>query len=209
MKTLYHQTHDPEAPFFNFCHTLSIRYLRHRDAERLIVEPMTSMGVVLEKQTELLGRILDISMAHPSIVQWVCSALIERISRDGRRQIRLHDVDAVCHSSDFYSYYIETVLGASTPLEKVIALTLDKGSHSLEDIRQRLISSQVSPSYAELRVALEHLELFSVLREVGGRYSFLVTAFPEVAREALDVEAEIEVQREEVYRYGHPGLPHQ
>jgi photosystem II stability/assembly factor-like uncharacterized protein len=199
IKTLYHQSHNSEAPFFNFCHTLVIRYLERKDAERLIVEPVTSMGIVLENERELLNRILDISMGHPSIVQQMCAALVEEISQEGSRQITLQHVDAVCRSSEFQTYYIETILGVATPLEKIIALTLEDGKYTLTEIRQKVSAHGITPTYTELDEALDHLKLYSVLQETGKRYGFLAKGFPRMARESLDVEAEIEMLKENLH----------
>ncbi|MBC8263172.1 MAG: AAA family ATPase [Anaerolineales bacterium] len=199
IKTLYHQSHNSEAPFFNFCHTLIIRYLERKDAKRLIMEPMTSMGIVLENERELLNRILDISTGHPGIVQRMCAALIEEISKEGSRRITLQHVHAVLQSGEFQTYRHETILGVATPLEKIIALTLENEKYTLADIQQKVGAHGITPTYAELDEALDHLKLYSVLQETGKRYSFLAKGFPKMVREALDVEAEIEMLKENLH----------
>ena len=196
IKTLYHQSHNAEAPFFNFCHTLVIKYLERKDAERLIVEPMTLMGIVLENEREVLNRILDVSVGHPSIIQQICAALINEINKEGSRRITLQHVDAVSQSSEFLTYYIETILGVATPLEKIIALTLEDGEYTFDEIWQKVSDHGITPTHTELDEALDHLKLYSILQEMGERYSFLAKGLPKMAREALNVETVIEMLKE-------------
>ncbi|MBM3236764.1 PEGA domain-containing protein [Candidatus Poribacteria bacterium] len=183
-RILHRQSHDANSPLFNFCDTITLKYLEEKAAQALITEPMKSIGVRLIGEEKLVDEILRWSSCHPRMVQYVCSRLIEVISKEGIREINLEHLNAVRNTREFRDEFIETFWGKSTSFERLITLVvLDKKSFSLHDVQSGLTAVEIEIPLAQTENALENLQLSSILKRENGNYSFMAEVFPIIMKE--------------------------
>jgi tetratricopeptide (TPR) repeat protein len=183
-KTLYERIHNPDSPFFNFCHNVVLRFLSRESAARIIIQPMSDMGIELKGRDELIGRILGVSSCHPNIVQLICNKLVENIKE---RTISLKDLDAVITREDFYMAFKEIAWGQATPLEKVVSLAfVEEESFTAGEAYQRLAEFGIEDRDA-IDEALDTLELYSLIIKLGKRYEYALREFPHIVKETEDI----------------------
>jgi len=188
-KALYKRIHHPDSPFFNFCKDIILGHLDEKSAAEIITRPMDDMGIELQDRDQLVAQIIKISACHPNLVQFICECLINRIKE---RRVTLEDLHAVTTSQEFYQYFIETIWGQSTSLEKIITLAmLDHHSFTRGEVYATLKESGVE-NKAAIEEALETLQLYTLLRQEGKTYLYALTEFPRIVRESEDVEALME-----------------
>jgi len=89
--------HLPNQPFAQLGKPIPIGPLHWESAERLVTEPMRALG--FEFEDYVVDRILTLTSRHPSLIQHVCRALVDHLSRRPRRTVpltvSLADLDAV------------------------------------------------------------------------------------------------------------------
>ncbi|MBC7237018.1 MAG: AAA family ATPase, partial [Chloroflexi bacterium] len=184
-KKLNRALHDPRSPLFNFCNILRLSYLLPRDARRIIVEPITEMGISFEQPDLLPEAIIELSSCHPNLVQAVCRSLIAKVNERGDRIVHMEDLEAVRDSDEFREFFLEVTWGNADALERLITLLMvDSGARTAEEIREALAAQGLAVSTLALEEALEGLWLFSILAREGNRYTFAARAFPDIVREA-------------------------
>ena len=198
-RILHKQSHDKNSPLFNFCDTITLKYLEEKDAQELITKPMESMGIKLIEE-ELVDEILHWSSCHPRMVQYVCSRLIEVINKESIREINLEHLNAVRNTREFRDEFIETIWGKSTPLERIITLVvLDKKNFSLDDVKSGLTAVEIEIPSEQTENALENLQLSSILKRENGSYSFMAEVFPTIMKENEDITRLIETLKVEFF----------
>lgn len=198
-RQLHAALHDPHSPMFNFTSVLPLTYLSSRAAQRMVEEPMASLGITFESPVEIPQSIVELSSCHPNLVQFICQVLIETISERGDRVIRSGDLAQVRASTRFREFFLEVTWGSATPLEKLITLLMvDRTGFTAEDVRHALVGRGKTIRSGELERALDELVLFSVLKREDMRYSFAAVSFPIVAREAKVTESLVETWLEEL-----------
>lgn len=77
-QTLATQFNDPSAPFYNYAQPIPLGNLKRDDALRLIIQPMEDDLFLkfLDKEASL-NRIVETTMCHPALIQFMCTRLIE------------------------------------------------------------------------------------------------------------------------------------
>jgi serine/threonine protein kinase len=211
------QMRDSRSPLFNFCDIMPLRYLERKDAEQLITEPMALMNIELQRPSELIGQILNVSSCHPRMVQYICDQLIQRISREATRIVRLDDLRKVTTSSAFYSEYIETIWAQTSPLERLITLIMiqrqdqadsemsapDQTAMIIEgltptEIRQELGDLGIELKARQVNLALDNLQLYAIVERKAKWYRFIPQAFPRFLKEVKDIPETVELLVEQI-----------
>jgi hypothetical protein len=77
--------HLPNQPLAQMGAATPVGPLRWHDGQRLIEEPMTALGYVFEDF--VVDRILTLTNRHPSLIQHVCRALTDHMSRKPFREV--------------------------------------------------------------------------------------------------------------------------
>lgn len=192
-RSLHDAVHDSTSPLFNFCDLLILGYLQSYEVERMVIDPMTEMGLVFEGPEEVVSRILELTSGHPNLVQDVCQRLILRVNHLRQRTIAVHDVEAVRRDSRFQEYFLETVWGASSPRERLITvLMLDQPTFTEAMVMEALVARGLVLNRELVARDLDTLCLRSILSKVEGAYQFQAVSFPAIVRMSQDVELLIE-----------------
>jgi len=188
-RQLHGALHDPDSPLFNFCNILRLSYLQPRHALRIIQEPMAEMGVIFEDPETSPEDIIELSGCHPNLVQAICQMLIVRMNARGTRMIRTDDLAQVRASDEFRDFFFEVTWGNATTLERLITvLMVNRPSFALSDVAQALAWHDCDTSNTQIEKALTSLELFSILRKQGNRYTFASRSFAAIMIESDLVE---------------------
>ena len=94
--------HLPNQPLAQLGAPTPIGPLRWVDAQRLVEEPMRALGYAFDEH--VVDRILTLTNRHPSLIQHVCRALVDHLSRKSRKSlpqpIRLRDLEEVYEDRD-------------------------------------------------------------------------------------------------------------
>jgi len=189
-RILYALQHNPDSALFNFCQTIHLGYLKPRDTARIVAEPMQEMGIALEEPNTLIQRIVDLSACHPNLVQYICHQLIVQINARGERSIRLSDLDAIQHSTEFGTYFAEVMWGNATALERLITLLmLDQSSITVPQVEAALRAQGLDIGRTDVERALWGLIFSSILSREGQSYTFAAPAFASIVAVTQDVQA--------------------
>jgi hypothetical protein len=187
-KVLHRHFHDPGSPFFNFCHDLPLGPLSERSVVEIVSKPMLQLGIQLVRAEELIGRIVDVTSCHPSLVQWLCDQLLRGAEH---RIIRPDDVTRVAASAPFRRYFCETAWGDATPLERLVSVLMEEPDFSLDDLVVAAARHGMRDRSA-ISHALRMLELCALIDRHEGRYRYVLSQFPRIVRETEDVPSLVE-----------------
>jgi len=188
-KTLFFSMKDSASGLFNFCDALRLRRLDVDSSAKLITAPTASMGVTIENEEMLVDRIISITSGHPNLIQFICRRMIELIDREHRRNITLDDFAVISRSAEFREFLAEVVWGDTTPLERMIMLSLieGKGLNKVE-ILNALRQEGVLIDLKQLEQAIKGLTLYSIIAMTGNQYTFVTKAFPDVVKHDQDID---------------------
>lgn len=197
-RTLQQRLRDPNSALYNFCHSIRIQFLEPRDASRLIAEPMEQMEVRWEDMEGTLARILEVTSAHPNLIQRTCSNVVERLNQERTRTIKREHVEEVIADPGYVEEYLDTLWGRSSEVEKVLSLSFEpEEALSPPEIRRRLQEEhEIELPLPEVVDSLDTLCLFGLLEKRGSRYQFAARHFPHLVREVMDVTEEIQLHKE-------------
>ena len=186
------------SPFFNFCESIPLGYLDTRSARKLITGPMALMNIELLDPDGIVQEIIDLSSCHPRIIQLICQRLIEEINKEKVRHISYEHLQRVSRDWDFQDQYVDSVWSSATSLERIITLLLNDAGATLPEIEAALRKAELPYTTTELDTALSNLEMYSILKRVERLYCFVPKRFPEIVRECMDIDREIEKCKREV-----------
>ena len=198
-KILAHSLVDPESPFFNFCTALRLGCLDKSHAERLVTEPFEEMGIVIEDSAEVVKRLLEVSAAHPNILQYACHQLLRKVNQKNQRTVSLQDLEEVVEAEDFYQYFTSVVWGQVDTYERLIVyLMIAKGrdAWSVDALAAELEARGISKR--SLKNAVEVLILYSLLRRENGQLFLTYSYLSEGSRRKGSVEEVIAELTEDV-----------
>jgi HEAT repeat protein len=193
-----HLKYCSESPLFNFCDLrVDLGYLKRPSACELVVEPMASIGIDLEPESQLVTDVLDLTSCHPRLIQYVCRGLIREIQREDRsiRHITAEHLDRIVESSEFGTEFFNTVWGRATRFEKALTLVFGRGPRSQQGLAHELHNLGIPFTREDLQNALEYLEFCSIVRRIDGVYVLVPKPFSTLAQERLEVEMYIRALR--------------
>jgi len=199
---------DSTSPLFNFAKTKRIGCLTEHAVKELVCRPMQQLDITLTDDAAIVRRVMDFTAGHPNVVQRLCQRLIERLTRERKRQITLADIDAVLADPAFqYEDFLLVFWEQATVLERMISLALaghtDHG-HSIQEVREILRTELgVDAKAQEVDAALRRLvELRSLLAHTPQGYEFAIRAFPAVIGQTGTAKDLLEVLSEEYHASG-------
>jgi hypothetical protein len=187
-RILYGHLHNPQSPFFNFCEDVNLGPLEKKSVAEIVRKPMHQLGIDLPEENMLINRIGDLTACHPALVQWLCDNLIKMISG---RHITLNDLETASSTHEFYTYFIETVWGEATPLEKLITLITEDRLVDSDQLFTALAGYRITNKDV-IRKSLDMLQVYGLLDRRGEHYRLTMQHFPHVVRSFEDVSILIE-----------------
>ncbi|MBN1351703.1 AAA family ATPase [candidate division KSB1 bacterium] len=197
---LYHAEQQLESPLYNLCELIPLRQLKREEALSLISEPMHSIGVNFDNETDK-DLILKYTSCHPNLIQFFCKRLIEKIeeheTESKRRTIFREDIENLCHSDEYEKYVINNFYLFFTedvdPVQRVMVLLLlhhypDQDTFSKPQIMQVLKNNGINIPMGKLTRQLANLDLRYIFSgEKGGKYRFALPIFPEILKRREDI----------------------
>ena len=197
-RTLVKSVQDPYSPFFNFCKSMRLGCLEEKYARELITGPMKEMGITFDEENRTVDKLISVSSCHPNILQYVCEQLLQLINEKSDRVITFEDADTVLSSREFYEYYTTVLWGQASAYEKLVVYTMMKnGAESFDENMVRIEFEKLGVSTAQLKDALQTLELYSLTRSENDHYRFTFKYLAEVTKQEEDVEFVIQELKEE------------
>jgi hypothetical protein len=194
-RTLYKHLRDPASPFFNFCETIALGRLEERSIAEIVRKPMTQLGFDMPDGDRLIGRLVELTSAHPNLAQWMCDRLVKTSSG---KQITIDAVDQLAATPEFQEHYVATAWGDATPMEKLISLVMDAVPFSDREVQERLAAVGVRQPLRTVRDSLEILRLYALLDRDDYGYRFGLTQFPRIVRDSGVAAADLEWLANEV-----------
>lgn len=182
-RTLWRHLHDAASPFFNFCDDMTLGPLEERSVAEIVSEPMRQLGVDLPDEDNLIGRVIEATSCHPSLVQWMCDKLLRSTKT---RQITTADVAALASDPEYLRHYLETAWGDARPRERLVSVLPEQQEFTMDALlraapRHRLLTQ------AAIREALDILEFYRLVSRRGNGFTFVLKQFPVNVRLAEDV----------------------
>jgi hypothetical protein len=190
---------DPDSAFFNFSQPLPLGYLSTETARLVLIQPLETLGIVLEDEEALLAEVQALTSGHPNLIQYLGRGLVEAANRRGERRILPDDLVTLRSSTDFSEYYLKTVWGQAGPLERLITLlaadSLSPGGFHLKDLEATLAAHGVWVDEEAVDTALKLLRAYAVLEKQDRTYTFGPCAFSEILHRTQEVERLIAIEK--------------
>ena len=187
--TLINRIHHPDSPLFNFGEELPMGMLDEKAARALITKPMQLLQVEYENEEQIVERIIKISAYHPSIIQYLCKQLIEKINNKEThtRTIAQSDFDELINGTEFYNDISELIWGQVSHLEKAIIYGLwhtqpFEESHVLEWAQNFNLPD------GAVKAALSAAQQHSILMKEGEKYPFTFQEFASLMEQKSNIE---------------------
>lgn len=152
---------DPQSGFFNFPIPISLNVMDLSDTEKLIMEPMTLIGVAVQNKEKIVYTIFNHTEGHPNLIQYICDQMLVDLRSKKTRTIDEKIVNSVLSkNSQFWSQYKEVFRSQSNSLEETITLMLCiYGPMSESEIIKTLRKWEFDINSKQVKLSLEYLIL--------------------------------------------------
>jgi hypothetical protein len=195
-KQLYHSKRKHENPMYNFCDEIIMDPLDKQAAFELVTKPMESIGVHYHDQEDR-KVILEYTGRHPTLLQFFCKKLIEKIEKhpgiEDRRIIFKVDIEDV-FDSEYQEYIIDDIYMFFSDLSDINRLiimllvenSLKKRYFTIAEIKGLLTDCGIVISINDLNRNLSELVMRFILLEEKGNYRFTLPIFPVILKKRVD-----------------------
>jgi len=181
-REFWHAVHDPQHTVYNTCETQLLHGLDPGDAAKLITEPMTSLGIDLVNEDDIVGHILSWSSCHPAFIQLLCGRLVDRAGATHKDTLTMSDVHAAERDDTIYTEVVVTFNQAVSAAERLVtyaAMRCKKSEFTAEDILKELKGEwEVRASLGKVKQACDQLFVSNVFARIDGHFRFLIAGFP-------------------------------
>jgi hypothetical protein len=193
-RDLLNETSSLRSPFFNFAKPLRLKEFSREDAASLILLPLESLRIRLERRDEIVDLIYGETAGQPNLIQYYCTYLVDKLDRTGRRAVSPEDVAGVPDDENFRSFLVNTFMDNTDHLEKALVFSLilfdpvGEKRYDLEMIDQALRKGGIDTRFLQLERACRNLELTGILDKRGRHYLFAIPVFPRVLRANYNIK---------------------
>jgi hypothetical protein len=193
-RDLLNETTSLRSPFFNFAKPLRLKMFTREDAASLILAPLESLRIRLERREEIVDQIYGETAGQPNLIQYYCTYLVDNLEGTGRRTVAPEDVAGVTADENFRSFLVNTFMDNTDHLEKALVFSLilsdplGEKQYDLEMIEQALHREGVDTRFLQLECACRNLELTGILDKSGRYYGFAIPVFPRVLRDNYNLK---------------------
>lgn len=187
-KELYWAIADRKGPLYNKMSAEVIGPLEQHDAERLILTPITQLGLQFENEQAQLNYIVGVTNNHPGFLQLYCRLLIKELAQTNKTIITTAHLEAVRHHANLLDYVKDYFAINTTALEKMIVLSmLDFKNFSQEMASETLTKyAEIKLNYEPLYKELRDLRFGGIFSQTGELFSFQFPILAEVLRKSAD-----------------------
>jgi hypothetical protein len=164
------------SPFYNFPERLPLDCLSEEAAMRLVSQPMENdLLLRFSEREKLIEEILEKTMRHPALIQFMCAKLIERVCEDRRTTISRKDVNAIFEDYEYRGLINKSFWKILSKLQQLIALQMLRmpGRVTNLEIQQALATNNVDLGIGELEDCLEGMVVAGIIRKTGQQYFFV------------------------------------
>lgn len=186
-KGLYHQKRDHKNPGYNFYEEIRLETLEVDAAEKLITEPMESIGIHYDNPADR-KLILEYTARHPALLQFFCKQLVEKVEmhKSAHRVIYREDIEELFDFTYEEHIFSEVYMFFSdlSDLDRLILMVMagDKSNisvFSLDDIENKLFRHGLKLPIDKVYNSLRNLAMRFILVDAGReQYSFALPEFP-------------------------------
>ena len=193
-RDLLNETSSLRSPFFNFAKPLRLKEFSRDDAASLILLPLDSLRIRLERREEIVDLIYGETAGQPNLIQYYCTYLVDKLDRTGTRAIAPEDLAGVPEDENFRAFLVNTFMDNTDHLEKALVFSLilfdpvGEKRYDLETIEQALRRGNIDTRFLQLERACRNLELTGILDKSGRHYFFAIPIFPRVLRANYNVK---------------------
>lgn len=173
---------DPHSPHWNFCRPLPLQQLSRQASERLLLEPLQALQVMVTDPSSFRSALWRFSSGHPQIVQFLGDGLVGMLNsrpREGRSLITHEDLTTVVDCYDYAEHYLETYWGQATDLEKLISVLVAEGIGAPPNVTHILHQEGINFAEDQVVTGLRMLELYGIIERSGPGYSLRANWFCE------------------------------
>lgn len=181
-RTIARKLWDPQSPHWNFCQPLPLQQLSHEAAERLLLDPLRSLQIVISKPEEFSSTLWRCTSGHPEIVQLIGDSLVAVINDrppEARGTLYHADLEELIYSFEYAESYLETYWGQATDLEKLISIVITGGTGAPPKINDELNELGIDVADDEIVAGLRMLELYGIVRRAGAGFVLRAIWFEE------------------------------
>lgn len=180
-KKLFHALYDDSFPFYGRCRPLILENLSKEATGKLMSDPMKELGITIQNEAEVVGRVFHETGGMPSIIQSICREAVRTLGETGEAHITPKFIDTVIRSQplhlDDYLRWIDYTAG---PIERaIIYFAAPSNRFTVLALIEFLKKKQIRHIGVEaLRGPLDDLTLANVLRQIERHktYEFSVEA---------------------------------
>lgn len=191
-----------KSPLFNFATPLYLSVLPDPSARQLVEQPLSHLSVEFESP-KLIQRIVRDTGAHPSLLQFFCSTLIDILDENDTKTVTSRELKAVQETREYREFVLKP-FGTEvdfTPLERWLVLALVRAK--LREFSNKMVMRDLGSTRPWLRAgnlgaAFDGLELSGLIRQHLDQpedtaprsdlhYVWSIPAFAVAAEKTMDV----------------------
>ena len=193
---LIDRLNSPESPFFNFCEEIVIGMLAKAPSEALVIEPMSKLGIRFLDQTRVVQEILGLTYRHPTLIQYICAKLVDKVFKEKRTSISSVDLISILETQNYIDDIFKIIWGDIKSDEKlIIYLTWNVESFTKLELMQLLARERISIKNIDNN--LRRLQYYSLLTTERDHYKFSYKAFAKYFESFHDIAELIEIEKME------------
>lgn len=201
-QTLVSQLDHWDSPFYNFTDRLLLECLTEEAARKLILQPMENdLFLSFHNKESFVGEILQKTMRHPALIQFMCAKIIEQACQEGRTILSPDDVREVFNLYEYRKLIIGSFWNVLEKIQQIFALQmlqLIRPVTSIE-LRDTLAKNGVYLDVGDVEFHLEGMIVTGIIMKQGRFYSFANSLFSDILRQSEDTVSLFERLRRELY----------
>jgi hypothetical protein len=194
-RTIARRLWDAQSPHWNFCRPLALQQLPRSASARLLIDPLSQLGVAVSDEEQIIDDLWTRTSGHPQIVQFIGDALVRSLSDAPQRLdtgIAASDLVSVTETDQYVEHYLQTYWGQATNLERLLSLHIaSMPDRMTEPSHLDSLLEKVAVPAAEISDALRMLELYGVITRSGDGITLRATWFPSALASYGGVERQI------------------
>lgn len=194
-RTIATKLWDPHSPHWNFCRQLPLQQLDRESTERLVMQPLQSLGITIQ-EPEVFGNLVwEYTSGHPQIAQLLGDKLVQNVNARGPKEryyLNPKDVDAVADTFEFKEHFIQTYWGQAEQAERLITLLAIAGMNTPAAMIEEFRRHSIANSEARVAESLRMLELYGIFRQKGNELQLRAEWFAQAVRSYGDLNRMIE-----------------
>lgn len=190
-RELFREKMDFNSELFRFMEPITLSGLDGESAKRLIVEPMSKLGIVFREDEGIVKEIMEETSNHPYLIQCYGDRLIHLLDEEKRRkmEITLEDVKKTSQASEIKESILKGFLSGTDAYEKIIIYAWIKdGWKGDTDIPQKFREMGINLPW-NINEKLKNLELANIIYKEGNEYKVTSSSFYNILKERYDLES--------------------